>query len=262
MRTSTRSWRRWKRQTGSSAGDESEARDEMVVHHPRGLHEAVADGRSHEAEASCGKPTAHRAGLGRRGRYVRHPRPGVDDGPPACEPPDVGDETAGGLRHVEGLPGVRHGRFDSLPVAHDAGTDEQAFDARRCEARDALRIEPVEEDPIPCPLPQDRDPAEARLGALEHEHLEQPPVVVHRRALFVVGVFEIEGIGPGPLAAAGFAHGVAKSERPAAGRRPASPALSSRGCLRNMRLSISRPGEAWPHRLQRTNIRASSDVIE
>ena len=35
-----------------------------------------------------------------------------------------------------------------------------------------------------------------------------------------------------------------------------------RDCRRNICLSMNRPCDVWPQLLQRTNIRASSDVIE
>src|SRR2546425_8206242 len=51
----------------------TEAGDEVVVHHADGLHEGVADGRSHEAEVSLGECRAHRVRLpGAGGRSEEH----------------------------------------------------------------------------------------------------------------------------------------------------------------------------------------------
>jgi len=67
-----------------------------------------------------------------------------------------------------------HGRFNLLPVPDNAGVGEQARDARGREPGDAPRIEAVEHLAVAVALAEDGDPAEASLGALEHEHLEQP----------------------------------------------------------------------------------------
>ena len=61
--------------------------------------------------------------------------------------------------------------------------------------------EAVEGAPVPRALPEDRDPGEARLRALEAEELEEAPVVVERHAPLAVVIRAIERIGRAPGAA-------------------------------------------------------------
>src|SRR6185503_956238 len=73
--------------------------DRVVVHHPRRLHERVADRRSDEPEPPLLQILAHRVGLRRARRNVAHSADGVHTRFSADESPDVGIERARFLLH-------------------------------------------------------------------------------------------------------------------------------------------------------------------
>ena len=65
---------------------------------------------------------------------------------------------------------------------------QKAFDG--FDPRKVARYRPdrIERFPVRRPLPENRDPAQPRLRALEGEHLEQPPIVVEGHAPLLVVV--------------------------------------------------------------------------
>ena len=67
--------------------------------------------------------------------------------------------------------------------------------------RHDLGVEPRERSAERRALPQDRQPAQAGLGALEDEELEVLPVVVDRHAPLGVVVADVVHVRPAPLAA-------------------------------------------------------------
>ena len=83
-------------------------------------------------------------------------------------------------------------------------------------ARDLLGIEAVERGAEGRALAQDRDPGEPRLEAVEHELLEQRPVVVFGHAPFLVVIGDIERIGARPGAALQAVRALAPPSRCAA----------------------------------------------
>ena len=85
-------------------------------------------------------------------------------------------------------PGVVDRRLDLRAVAHDPGVEHQPVDVVGAEGRHRLRLEPRERRPVPVALPQDRRPREARLGALERQHLEQVPSIARRQPPLLVVV--------------------------------------------------------------------------
>src|SRR5450432_1656903 len=92
-----------------------EAIRRMIVHHAHGLHERVADRRSHELEAPRLQVLAHE--LAARDRRVLHPRRerlSADEGPNiAVEAPELP------LRREKGI-GVCDDAIDLETVPHDA----------------------------------------------------------------------------------------------------------------------------------------------
>src|SRR6266404_146909 len=84
----------------------TEAADEVVVHHADGLHEGVADGRSHEAKAPLGEGRAHRVRLPGAGGKIAQCAPAKLFGLPADEVPEKGAERAVRFLEVEECPGI------------------------------------------------------------------------------------------------------------------------------------------------------------
>src|SRR5437879_6424336 len=93
--------------------------DAVVVHEPGGLHEGVADGGAHEAEAALLEVAAHGVRLrGARRDLLEAPARVLERGA-AHELPDVAVEAAELLLHREEGPRVRDRGLDLEPVAHD-----------------------------------------------------------------------------------------------------------------------------------------------
>jgi hypothetical protein len=86
-------------------------------------------------------------------------------------------------------------------VPHDPRIAEQARHVARAHARDGVDLEAAEGAPEVLPLPEDRDPGEPGLEALEAELLEEPAVVRHGEAPLAVVVGEVGRLGAGPRAA-------------------------------------------------------------
>jgi hypothetical protein len=94
-----------------------------------------------------------------------------------------------------------HGRFDLGAVSHDAGIAHQGLDLGVIEARDDVRVEARERAPEGVAFPQDRDPGQPGLEAVEDQLLEQGAVVVFGHPPLGVVIGDIEGVGAGPPAA-------------------------------------------------------------
>src|SRR5690242_1009176 len=170
----------------------AEARRDVVVHDADGLQVRVADRRAHEAEAALLEILAERVGQrgARRDLLERGPR--VVHGFAVDETPQVAVERAEFLLHREERARVRDRRVDLEPVADDAGIREQLPRTRRVEARDLLGIESGEHLAVVLALVQHGLPAESGLRALEHEHLEQMPVLVLGHAPLAIVVLEVQ----------------------------------------------------------------------
>src|SRR5262249_11282810 len=83
----------------------------------------------------------------------------------------------------------------------DVGVGQERADLGCSVGGDLPRVEAVESAPVARPLPEDRDPREPGLRALEAQELEEPPVVVERYAPLAVVVRAVKGIsGSGPAA--------------------------------------------------------------
>src|SRR5262249_34930620 len=71
----------------------------------------------------------------------------------------------------------------------------------RIEPRDLVRVEARERKPIAIPFSQNGVPTEARLRALQDQHLEQMPIIARRHSPFsvvVVGLQLVAGRPPAP----------------------------------------------------------------
>src|SRR2546427_4455546 len=197
-----------------------EAADEVVIHHPGGLHERVADRRAHEGEAARLEVAAQRVReIGHR-RHLPRLSPAVLDRPPVHVAPEPGIERALGALDLEERARVAHGRGDLAAVAHDALVAQQRAEAGAAEPRDALGVEPGEGAAIGLALGEDRRPGEPRLRALEDEELEEPAVGGAGGAPLAVVIADHRRRAGGPRAAAGR-----QSPAPAA---PANEAQTTR----------------------------------
>src|SRR5207247_778778 len=180
-----------------------EAADEVVVHHPGGLHERVADRRAHEGEAARLEVAAQRVReVGHRRHLPRLP-PAVLERPPVHVAPEPGIERALDALDLAERARVAHGRGDLAAVTHDALGAQQRAEAGGAEPGDGPGVEPGEGAAIGLALGEDRRPGESRLRALEHEELEEPAVVVHGDAPLAVVIADHRRRARGPRAAAG-----------------------------------------------------------
>ena len=82
-------------------------------------------------------------------------------------------------------------------------------DVRGTEGGDGLRVEAGEGPAVALALAEDGEPAQPGLSALEHQELEEQPVVVHRHAPLLVVV----GVEEGLVAHPGAAHGRCQEAR-------------------------------------------------
>jgi len=159
----------------------------VIVDHAYGLHEGVADGRSHELEAAAQQIFAHGVGLGcSRGKRPKRP-PFIHFRLPADELPDVLIETAELFLDSEESFGIFDRGRNLQLVANDARIAKQFGDFSPVVARDFFRIESVERAAVVFPLIQDSVPAQSGLRAFEYQEFEQHAIVVEWDApLFVV----------------------------------------------------------------------------
>src|SRR5947209_18477111 len=124
---SERSLREVRWESARAPGDlcVAEAIDGMVVDHPDGLHESVADGGTGELEAPALQVAAQGVGFGCAGREFPERAPGVGPGEAANVLPDVGVEAAELFLDGEECAGVGDGGGDLEAVADDAGVGEE-----------------------------------------------------------------------------------------------------------------------------------------
>src|ERR1700726_3018695 len=176
----------------------------VIVHDSDRLQERIHDGRAHEAKAAFHEVPGNLVAQWRARRYraaarAVHDRPGPD------ERPQVAIKGAELALQREERPRVGHGGLDLQAVTHDAGIAPQGRAAACIEARYRARLEVGERAAVAGALAQDGRPRQARLRALEGQHLEQPTVVVHRPSPFLVVIADIVRVGAVRPPAAPFA---------------------------------------------------------
>ena len=179
----------------------AEAVDHVVVDHADRLHERVADGRPAELEAPLLERLRHRTRFGRLGRDLGERAPTIEDGLALDELPEKARSAARLDHEIEIRPRRCDGAFDLGAIAHDAGIGQQRRDLVRVVGGDLRRLEPVERPAEVVALPEDRDPGQTGLKALEDQHLEQRALVAQRHAPFLVVIGDVERIAAGPAAA-------------------------------------------------------------
>src|SRR3954471_24009287 len=149
----------------------------MIVDHAGGLHVGVADGRAYEPEAPRLQVLAHRVGLRRARRNLADAAAPVDLRLAADELPDVLVEGAEFLAHREEGPGIADRREDLELVPDDPRIAHQLLHLARIEFCNPGCIEARERAAKILALAQDREPAQARLHAFEHQELEELAVI-------------------------------------------------------------------------------------
>src|SRR3989441_2815810 len=154
----------------------TEAGDEVVVHHAHGLHECVADGRSHEAEVPLGEYRAHRVRLAGAGGEIAQRAPAKMLRLPADEGPEKGAERTVRFLELEECPGIPDRGIHFLAIAHDPRVLQDLRDSLAVEADHALGVEPLEDFQEAGALVQDDAPGEPGLEAVEDELGEPMPV--------------------------------------------------------------------------------------
>src|SRR6202171_369613 len=173
----------------------------MVVEQSGSLHEGIADRRSDKTKAALFQ-------CFRKGIRLRSARRNVALTTPAVlfwclfdEAPDESIETAELFLDRQQRAGIADGALDLEAIANDGGGGQQGFDAPAVESRDARRIEFGKGTAITVALVKDRLPGEAGLGTLQHQKLEQAPIVMQRNAPFLVVIGKHVWIAAGPVAA-------------------------------------------------------------
>lgn len=132
----------------------SKALDNMIVHHPHGLHESVANGRAHKCEPSADKIFAHRIGFSRTGGDLFELFPAIYLWFAAHETPDISIETPKLLLDDEKGFGVFDGGVDLKPVTNDPWIRQQFLDFSFVIAGDQIHIKVIESAAIALPLLQ------------------------------------------------------------------------------------------------------------
>src|SRR5439155_8254062 len=114
--------------------------------------------------------------------------------------PDVPIEAAELLLDFQKAPRVGDGRFDLQAISNDTLVSHQACNVGLAESRHFPHVEVFERLPEIVALAQDRNPAQPRLEALQHQHLEDLPVVMDRYSPHLVVILTVQRILPAPPA--------------------------------------------------------------
>src|ERR1700682_1896775 len=173
----------------------------MVVDQAGRLHERVTDRRSDKAKAALFQRFRKGIRLCSAGRNVALTAPAVLFRCLFDEAPDESIETAELFLDRQQRAGIADGALDLEAIANDGGVGQQGFDAPAVESCHARRIEFGKGTAITVALVEDRLPGEAGLGTLQHQKLEQPPIVMKRNAPFLIVIGKHAWIATRPVAA-------------------------------------------------------------
>src|SRR5688572_3113501 len=177
------------------------AAHEVVVHHTDRLHVGIDDGRADEGKSALSKVLAERVRDGRPRRDVLLCSMAANDRLAVDESPLVLREASELFLHGEKCARILDRRLDLHAISDDARIAEKHANATRVVARDEVRIEAIERAPVRISLAKDRDPRKPGLSALEHQELEEPPVVSHGNAPLAVVIADVERVLTTPSAA-------------------------------------------------------------
>lgn len=183
-----------------------ETAHQMVVHHPRGLHEGIADCAAHELEAAEFELFAHGVGLRASGWDPGLFGPGVHAWLAPGELPDKAVEGTKLSLDGQKCPGVGDGRRDLQPVADDSGISQQAGYLISVERGDLPGLKILERPPEILPLVEHARPAQSSLERVQHQKLEQLAVVMQRHTPLFIVILQHQRVGAWPAAASSFGH--------------------------------------------------------
>lgn len=169
----------------------------MIIDHPDGLHESIANCRADEIKTAVLQIAAQGVGFSGGGRNWRA----------AVSPqrfsfhkfPNVRVETAEFFLHGQKRARVLNGGSDFQTIANDSFVVQQFRDFAPVVVCNFRGIEVVESSPVVLTLPQDGFPIEARLRTLEDQQLEQLSIIMDRHTPFTIMVRDGQ-IGPRPAA--------------------------------------------------------------
>jgi len=161
----------------------------MIVHHPGGLHEGIADCGADKAETAGLEIGAHGIRFFCLGRYLLQRFPVVDFRLPPYELPDILIESAEFLLNSQKSAGVVDSGLYLKPVADNAGVVHQTFKLALVEFGDLGGIEIGERLAEVLALVEYRGPGQSSLEAIEHYELEQLTIIVERGTPLVIVVF-------------------------------------------------------------------------
>jgi hypothetical protein len=185
------------------------ARDQMVIHHPGGLHLGINDGGPYELESPLLEIPAYQVRQCGFGGHFLERFQFIAYGLSIDESPNVPVEGSEPLPDYDESIGVADCRVDFESVADYSAVLEQGCDFTGTVFRDFIKIEVVKRLTEVFPFIQDGAPAQAGLKAFEDQEFEQFPVVMDRSAPFVIMVLGHQNILRTPAIRFVFFHGLA-----------------------------------------------------
>ena len=173
----------------------AEAIDRMVVDHPDGLHERIADDGADEGEPPSLEVFAHGIGFRRSAGNVSTCFPMIHHRFPSNESPNVLIERTEFLLNGEKRVGVLDGRLYFEPVPNNSGIVQQCLHFSLVVPGDGNRVEMIEGFSERVTFPQNRVPAQSGLSAFQNEEFKQSNVIMQRNAPFSIMVADEERVG-------------------------------------------------------------------
>jgi len=159
----------------------------VIIDHASRLHEGVQDGAAAKLEPAPHHVPAHRVRDRAGGRYLRHALPGILNGSPAGETPQIRIQRTKFLLDLKHAVGVVDDGIDFCPVAHNASVGEQLLHFLNAIAGNHIDLKIVKSLPEVFPFTQDGVPAQTSLHPIQRQEFKQPLIIVERHApLFIM----------------------------------------------------------------------------
>lgn len=175
----------------------------MVVDEARALQESIADCRAEKLEATSAHIFGYGIGKRRRRRDIGEMHKSVYDGAAIREKRrDIVEETAELRDHREESACIGDYRLDFKAVANDTGAEHQTVDIGISHSGDFMRVEIAERIAVGVTAPQDSNPRQPGLGALQGDKAEERIVVGDEAPPFIVVVGLIQLVATAPSATA------------------------------------------------------------
>lgn len=176
----------------------------MIVYHAGCLHMRITDGSTEEFKAAFFEVGADPVGKFRPCGNLRMLLPLVYDRFPAGKiVPEIIRETAVFFLSIQKDLRVTYSRLYFEPVTDNAGVLHETFHVLFGKPGHFFRVETGKSLPVTFAFTQDREPAQAGLGAFKHQEFEDLPVVTDRLAPFLIMVLNVFRRAEAPGAADG-----------------------------------------------------------